>query len=314
MPESAFATRAPFGRVLVAMITPFLADGSLDVDGAQLLATHLVDSGCDGLVINGTTGESPTVSDDEQQRLVRAVVDAVGDRAHVLAGAGSNDTAHSVELARSAEKAGATGLLVVTPYYNRPPQAGLIRHFTAVADATALPTMIYDIPVRTGTAVASETLVHMAAHDRVVAVKDAKDDLAASSWVMARTDLAYYCGTDALNLPQLSIGAVGMVSVVGHVFAPDLVAMVAAYDAGDTETALAIHRRLLPAYQAFFATQGVITTKAALRMLGLPGGPVRAPLVDATDDEVAAMRAALTASGADMTRTQAVAKSSAATG
>jgi 4-hydroxy-tetrahydrodipicolinate synthase len=314
MRESGSAAAAPFGRVLVAMVTPFLDDGSLDVDGAQRLATHLVDSGCDGLVVNGTTGESPTVTDDEQQRVVRAVVDAVGDRAHVVAGAGSNDTAHSVELARSAEKAGATGLLVVTPYYNKPPQAGLIRHFTAVADATALSTMVYDIPGRTGTPIATETLLRLATHERIVAVKDAKDDLAASSWVLARTDLAYYCGSDALNLPLLSIGAVGVVSVVGHVFSADLVAMIAAYDAGDTATALAIHRRLLPAYQGFFTTQGVITTKAALRLLGLPGGPVRAPLVDATDDEVAALRAALTAAGADMTRTETATKSTAAAG
>jgi 4-hydroxy-tetrahydrodipicolinate synthase len=283
------------------MVTPFLADGSLDLEGAQRLATHLVDSGCDGLVVNGTTGESPTTNEDEKQLLVRAVVDAVGDRAYVVAGAGSNDTAHSVDLARAAEKAGARGLLVVSPYYNKPPQSGLMLHFTAVADATELPVMIYDIPGRTGVAVSTETLVRMADHDRVVAVKDAKDDLGASSWVMARTDLAYYSGTDMLNLPLLAVGGVGMVSVVGHVFAADLVAMVKAHDAGDTAGALAVHRRLLPAYEGFFTTQGVITTKAALGLLGLPGGPVRAPLVDATDDEVAALRAAMTASGADMT-------------
>jgi 4-hydroxy-tetrahydrodipicolinate synthase len=302
MPAST-ASRAPFGRVLVAMVTPFLADGSLDVDGAQRLATHLVDSGCDGLVVNGTTGESPTTNEDEKQRLVRAVVDAVGDRAYVVAGAGSNDTAHSVDLARAAEKAGARGLLVVSPYYNKPPQSGLILHFTAVADATELPVMIYDIPGRTGVAVSTETMVRMADHERVVAVKDAKDDLGASSWVMTRTDLAYYSGTDMLNLPLLAVGGVGMVSVVGHVFAADLVAMVKAHDAGDTAGALAVHRRLLPAYEGFFTTQGVITTKAALGLLGLPGGPVRAPLVDATADEVAALRAAMTAAGADLTST-----------
>ena len=304
MPEST-TPAAPFGRVLAAMVTPFRADGSLDVDGAQRLASHLVDSGCDGLVVNGTTGESPTTDEHEKQLLVRAVVDAVGDRAHVVAGAGSNDTAHSVLLARDAEKAGADGLLVVTPYYNKPPQAGLVRHFTAVADATELPVMIYDIPARAGVAVSSETLVLMAGHERVVAVKDAKDDLAASSWVMARTDLAYYCGTDVLNLPLLSVGGVGVVSVVAHVFARELAAMIAAHDAGDVAGALALHRRLLPAYQGFFTTQGVITTKAALSLLGLPGGPVRAPLVDATPDEVAAVRAAMTASGADMTQTHA---------
>jgi 4-hydroxy-tetrahydrodipicolinate synthase len=225
------------------------------------------------------------------------VVDAVGDRAVVVAGAGSNDTAHSVELARSAEKAGARGLLVVSPYYNKPPQAGLMLHFSAVADATELPVMIYDIPGRTGVAVATETLVRMAEHERVVAVKDAKDDLGASSWVMARTDLAYYSGTDMLNLPLLSVGGVGMVSVVGHVFAADLVAMVKAHDAGDAAGALAVHRRLLPAYEGFFTTQGVITTKAALGLLGLPGGPVRGPLIDATPAQIEQLRADLVAGG-----------------
>ncbi len=296
MPDST-APYAPFGRVLVAMVTPFLADGSVDVDGVQRLATHLVDTGCDGIVVNGTTGESPTTDEHEKQVVVRAVVDAVGDRAHVVAGAGSNDTAHSVELARSAEKSGATGILVVTPYYNKPPQAGLVRHFSAVADATELPVMLYDIPGRAGVPITSETLVRMAEHERVIAVKDAKDDVGASSWVMARTDLAYYCGSDMLNLPLLSVGGVGVVSVVGHVFAAELAAMIAAHDAGDVAQALAIHRRLLPAYEGFFTTQGVITTKAALGLLGLPGGPVRAPLVDATEDEVAALRVALVASG-----------------
>jgi 4-hydroxy-tetrahydrodipicolinate synthase len=294
------AARAPFGRVLVAMVTPFRPDGSLDLDGAQRLAAHLVDNGCDGLVVSGTTGESPTTTDHEKQQLVRAVVDAVGDRAHVVAGAGTNDTAHSVELAREAEKAGAAGILAVAPYYNKPPQAGLVRHFTDLADATDLPVMLYDIPGRTGVAIASETLVRLSEHERIVAVKDAKDDLAASSWVMANSELAYYSGTDVLNLPLLSVGATGVVSVVAHVFAADLVAMVAAHDAGDVAGALALHRRLLPAYQGFFTTQGVITTKAALGLLGLPSGPVRSPLVDATADEVAALRAALTASGADV--------------
>ncbi len=304
MPESV-SVRAPFGRVLVAMVTPFRPDGSVDVAGVQRLATHLVDSGCDGLVVNGTTGESPTTDEREKQLVVRATVDAVGDRAHVIAGAGNNDTAHSVELARDAEKSGASGILVVTPYYNKPPQAGLMVHFTAVADATELPVMVYDIPGRTGVAIASETMVRLAEHDRIVAVKDAKDDLGASSWVLARTELAYYCGTDLLNLPALSIGATGMVSVVGHVFAGELRAMVAAHDAGDVAGALAIHRRLLVAYNEFFTTQGVITTKAALRLLGLPAGPVRAPLVDATEQEVAAIAAAMTASGVDMSNTPA---------
>jgi 4-hydroxy-tetrahydrodipicolinate synthase len=288
---------APFGRVLVAMVTPFTSTGALDVDGAGRLANHLVDVGCEGLVVNGTTGEAPTTTDAEKDTLVRAVVEAVGSRATVLAGVGTNDTAHTVELARTAEKGGADGLLVVTPYYSKPPQAGLLAHFRTVVDATGLPAVIYDIPGRTGVAVSTETLVRLAEHDRIVAVKDAKDDLAATSQLLARCDLAVYSGTDMLNLPLLSIGSVGCISVVGHVFAGELRAMYDAYANGDVEGACALHRQLVPAYVGFFRTQGVITTKAALAMLGLPAGPVRAPLIDATDDEKATLRTDLAAAG-----------------
>jgi len=279
------------------MITPFSPDGALDLDGAQALATRLVDSGHDGLVLNGTTGESATTSDSEKERLLRAVVEAVGDRAQVLSGVGTNDTAHTLELAGTAAKAGATGLLVVTPYYSKPPQAGLLAHFRAVADATDLPVLLYDIPGRTGTPIATETLLRLAEHERIVAVKDAKDDLAASSEVLARTDLAYYSGTDMLNLPLLSIGAAGFVSVVGHVAGPQLRALVTAYDDGDVARAIAVHRQLLPVYTGIFRTQGVILVKAALRLLGLPAGPVRPPLVDATDAQVEQLVADLAAGG-----------------
>jgi 4-hydroxy-tetrahydrodipicolinate synthase len=287
----------PFGTVLTAMVTPFRADGSLDLDGAAILAEHLVAHGSDGLVLNGTTGESPTTTDDEKDRLVRAVVEAVGDRAHIVAGVGTNDTAHTCELARQAEKAGAHGLLVVTPYYSRPPQAGLLQHFTAVADATGLPNMLYDIPGRTATPIATDTLKRLAAHDRVVAVKDAKDDLAAASEVIASTDLAFYCGSDLLNLPLLSVGAVGFVSVVSHLLGDRVADLARAHEAGDNARALAIHQGLLPAYAGFFRTQGVITVKAALALQGLPGGPTRPPLVDATDDEIATLRADLAEAG-----------------
>src|ERR671938_79856 len=205
--------QTPFGRVLTAMVTPFTADGALDLDGAQRLATHLVDAGNDGLIINGTTGESPTTSDAEKADLVRAVLEAVGDRAHVVAGVGTNDTHHSIELAREAERIGAHGLLVVTPYYNKPPQEGLYRHFTAVADATGLPVMLYDIPGRSGVPIKTETLVRLAGHPRIVAVKDAKNDLYEGSWVLSRTDLAIYSGSDELNLAWLCHGASGVVSV-----------------------------------------------------------------------------------------------------
>lgn len=288
---------SPFGTVLTAMVTPFARDLTLDLDGAATLAEHLVAHGHDGIVVNGTTGESPTTSDDEKERLVRAVVEAVGDRATVVAGVGTYDTAHTVDLARQAEKAGAHALLVVTPYYSKPPQAGLVRHFETVADATGLPSMLYDIPGRTGTPIATDTLKRLAEHERIVAVKDAKDDVGAASEVLATTGLAFYCGSDMLNLPLLSVGASGFVSVVGHLFGDELKALADAWFAGDHEGALAVHRRLLPAYVGVFRTQGVITTKAALNALGLPAGPVRPPLVDATDEEVATLRADLARAG-----------------
>ena len=290
---------APFGRMLTAMITPMTADGALDADGAARLASYLVDDmRNDGLVISGTTGESPTTSNAEKDQLLRAVIDAVGDRATVVAGVGTNDTAHTIELARAAERAGADALLVVTPYYNKPPQNGLVAHFTAVADATGLPVMLYDIPGRTGTPITTESLVRLAQHPRIVAVKDAKGDLGASSQVMLGTDLVYYSGEDMLNLPMLAIGAAGFVSVVGHVVGDRLHEMIDAHAAGRVAEALAIHRELLPVYIGVMTrTQGVITTKAALRMLGLPGGPVRPPLADATPQQVEQLRTDLVAGG-----------------
>ena len=269
------------------MVTPMTADGSLDYDGAATLATYLVDDmRNDGLAISGTTGESPTTTDAEKERLLRTVLEAVGDRATILAGVGTNDTAHTIELARQAERAGAHGLLVVTPYYSKPPQAGLYRHFTAVADATGLPVILYDIPGRTGTPIATETLIRLAEHARIVAVKDAKGDLGAGSEVMTVTDLAFYSGEDMLNLPWLSVGACGFVSVVGHVVGDRLHDMIDAHASGDVNGALAIHRSLLPVYTGMFRSQGVIMAKAALGLLGLPGGSVRGPLTDATPAEI----------------------------
>ena len=288
----------PFGRLLTAMVTPFTADGGLDVAGAQRLATHLVDEQRhDGLVINGTTGESATTTDEEKERLLRAVVEAVGDRAAVVAGAGTNDTAHTVHLAQAAEKAGADGLLLVTPYYNKPPAAGVLAHFRAAADATGLPAMLYDIPARSGVAIGSENLVRLAEHPRVAAVKDALGDLEASSWVLARTDLAYYSGDDKVTLPLLSIGAVGVVGVPTHVVGGRTKDMIIAYERGDVAAALAAHRSMLPVYTGFFRTQGAILAKAALRLAGLPAGPVRLPLVDATEAEIETLRADLAAAG-----------------
>jgi len=288
----------PFGRLVTAMVTPFTPSGDLDVAGAQRLATYLVDDQRnDGLVISGTTGESPTTTDEEKDRLLRAVVEAVGDRASVIAGAGTNDTAHSMHLAHAAEKAGADAVLLVTPYYNKPPQTGLLAHFRAVADATGLPAMLYDIPGRTGTAIATETLVALAEHPRIVAVKDAKGDLEASAWVMARSPLAYYSGDDKVTLPLLSVGAVGVVGVPTHVVGSRTKDMIQAYEKGDVAAALAGHRSMLPVYSGFFRTQAAILTKAALALAGLPGGPVRPPLVDATDAEIETLRADLAAAG-----------------
>jgi 4-hydroxy-tetrahydrodipicolinate synthase len=290
---------APFGRLLTAMVTPMTSDRAVDYAGAARLADYLVTQmRNDGLVISGTTGESPTTSDAEKDRLLRTVIEAVGGRAKVLAGVGTNDTAHTIELARQAERAGADGLLVVTPYYNKPPQHGLVAHFTAAADATGLPVMLYDIPGRTGVPIATETLLQVAQHPRIVAVKDAKGDMTAGSLVMSATDLAFYSGDDLVNLPWLSLGASGFVSVVGHIVGDRLAEMIEAYLAGNVATALRQHRELLPVYTGVMTrTQGVISIKAALTMLGLPGGSVRPPLADATPAEIERLRADLVAGG-----------------
>jgi 4-hydroxy-tetrahydrodipicolinate synthase len=287
-----------FGRMLTAMVTPFDVAGALDLDKAVQLATHLVDEqGNDGLVISGTTGESPTTSDAEKSDLLAAVVQAVGDRAHVVAGVGTFDTVHTVHLAQQAAKAGAAGLLVVTPYYSRPPQAGVLAHFRAVADATELPMLVYDIPHRTGTALAPETLIELARHDNVVGVKDAKGDVVSSSRVIAESGLAYYAGDDAMTLPLLSVGGVGVVGTSTHFTGRGTKAMIEAYLAGDVAEALRRHRELLPIFTGIFRTQGTILVKAGLRLRGLDVGPVRLPLVDATEHELSHLREDFAAAG-----------------
>lgn len=289
---------APFGRLLTAMVSPFDVAGDLDTKAAGELASYLVDDQRnDGLVINGTTGESPTTSDAEKAQLVEAAVAAVGDRAQVVAGVGTNDTAHSVQLARQAAAAGASGLLVVTPYYSKPPPAGIAAHMRAVADATALPVMLYDIPGRTGAPIPADTLIELARHPRIVAVKDAKGDLISSSRVMAETDLAYYCGEDALTLPLLAVGAVGVVGTSTHFCGAATRAMIEAFIAGHVTEALTLHRQLWPLYTGIFATQGVMLVKAGLRALGRAAGPVRPPLVEATDHELSHLRQAMAAAG-----------------
>ena len=291
--------RAPFGRVLTAMVTPFAADGSVDLSAAQALAERLVDAGNDGLVVNGTTGESPTTSDQEKTQLVRAIVEAVGDRATVVAGAGSNSTAHSVELARESAAAGADGLLVVTPYYSKPPQPALIAHFREVADSTDLPVMLYDIPGRSGVRLARETLLALAQHPRIIANKDAAADPFAAARIMAESDLVYYSGDDGLNLPLLSVGAAGFVSVVGHVVADRLADLHRAFSQGDVGRARAINATIIPVILAIMThTQGAIAAKAALDLLGRPGGgALRAPLLAADPEERELIAAGLRQAG-----------------
>ena len=286
------STSAPFGRVLTAMVTPFDAAGIVDLAAAASLAQHLVESGHDGLVLSGTTGESPTVNDAEQDALLRAVVEAVGDRASIVAGVGTFDTAHSIHLATAAAAAGADGLLAVTPYYSKPPQAGIAAHFEAIADATELPVMLYDIPGRTGVKIAADTLARAAEHERIVAVKEASGDLYAGSWLLRSTDLAVYSGDDTLNLAWLAVGAVGVVSVVGHLAGRRYADMIAAVDAGDLDLARKIDRSILPAIDAIMTrTQGAIMVKAALELQGhLMNRHVRMPLVPATEAQVAALK------------------------
>jgi len=288
---------APFGRLLTAMITPFKDDLSIDWAGVEKLAAHLVSTGHDGIVVNGTTGEAPTTSDEEKIEIIKVVRKAVAGKAKVVAGAGNNETSHSVEQAEMAADAGADGLLVVTPYYNKPPQAGIEAHFRAMADATKVPVMLYDIPGRTGVAIEPDTIVKLAAHPNIVALKDAKGDVASTSWVIKRCGIPVYSGDDILNLPLLSVGAVGFVSVCGHTVGADLRMMLDSWFNGNSQKALEIHQKLLPVYTGTFRTQGAILTKAALTMMGLPGGKARLPLVDATESQISQLREDLRAGG-----------------
>ncbi|WKN46947.1 4-hydroxy-tetrahydrodipicolinate synthase [Nocardioides sp. Arc9.136] len=290
---------APFGRVLTAMATAFAPDGAVDLEATQRIARHLVDHGHDGLVVSGTTGESPTTTPEEDGDTLAAVRDAVGADIHLVAGVGTNDTRTSVGLAHQARKNGADGVLLVTPYYNKPGQRGILQHFRQVVDAAELPVMLYDVPGRTGSTIALETYEQAIAWDGVVAVKDAVGDFARGVRI-SELGYAVYSGDDAANLGWLAHGAVGFVSVVGHVAGDQLRAMVDAYAAGDPATALQVYTRMLPAIDAVMgvANYGATTAKAALQLLGvLDNRRVRSPLVELDDDEVAALRVGLVAAG-----------------
>lgn len=289
----------PFGRVLTAMATAFHDDGSVDLDGTARIATYLVDAGNDGVVVSGTTGESPTTTVAEDGEILAAVTDAVGDRATVVAGVGTNATAHSIELARQAEKIGAHGLLLVTPYYNKPSQGGVLHHFRSVVEATDLPVMLYDVPGRTGTQISMDTYAAAIELGPVVAVKDAVGDFARGVKLM-QLGYAVYAGDDIAYLGWLAHGAAGIVSVVAHAGAPLIRRLTTQWDDGDSAGALETFSRLLPAIDAVMGVDnyGATTAKAALQLLGvLDNRNVRAPLVALDDIEVAALRAGLSASG-----------------
>lgn len=293
------APAAPFGRMLTAMATAFHEDGSVDLDGTARIAAHLVDHGNDGVVVSGTTGESPTTSVEEDGQILAAVRDAVGDRASVVAGVGTNATAHSVELARQAAKIGADGLLLVTPYYNKPGQVGVLHHFRSVVEATDVPVMLYDVPGRTATQISMETYEQALAWEPVIAVKDAVGDLPRAA-LLAQMGYAVYSGDDISTLGFLAHGGCGLVSVVGHAAGRELAGMIESFLGGDHAAALDVYLRLMPAFEAVMGVPnyGATTAKAALQLLGvLDNRNVRGPLVPLDDDEVAALREGLSAAG-----------------
>ena len=285
--SSTLGASAPFGRVVTAMVTPFAADGSVDLALTARLAEHLVSQGSDGLVVCGTTGESPTLSWAEQHALFAAVKGAVGGRAKLIAGSGSNCTAEAVEATREAAALGADGALVVVPYYNKPPQDGLEAHFRAVAAAAPeLPLMLYNIPGRTGTSLEPATVARLLDCPNVVSFKAASGTTEEVSALRALCGdrLAIYSGDDALTLPMLAVGAVGVVSVASHLAGPEISAMIRAFLAGELAEALALHEQLLPLCKALFCTTNPIPVKAALELCGWPVGAPRLPLLSATAD------------------------------
>jgi 4-hydroxy-tetrahydrodipicolinate synthase len=284
-----------FGPVVTAMVTPFQEDGSLDVPRAQELARRLLDTGSSSLVVAGSTGEAATMSDQEKDTLFRAVVEAAEGRGKVIAGTGTYDTAHSIHLSEWAEKAGADALLVVTPYYNKPPQRGLIEHFTAVANATSLPNILYNIPGRTATRISHETLLHLAEVENIVAVKDSTADLDGLAHLLREIPDGFdvYQGDDWAAFISVCLGAAGVISVAAHVAGDRIAEMIESIESGDVASARKIHLDLVPLFDALFVTSNPIPAKAALGLAGFPVGGPRRPLVPAIDDEIAALRQAM---------------------
>lgn len=291
--------RGRMGDLLTAMVTPFDRDGKVDLAEAQALASWLVDNGSDGLVITGSTGESPTLNDEEKVSLYRCVVDAVGSRAKVVAGTGTYDTAHSIHLSQMAAEAGVDALLVVTPYYNRPPQAGLLAHFKAVASATDLPVILYDIPIRSSRKIEHETLLELASVPNIIAVKDACGDIQAIARLIreAPADFQVYSGNDGDTLGWLAVGAVGVIAVASHVVGPQMAEMIAAFKAGDAEGARKMHLDLMPVFDAMSVTTNPIPVKAALELMGKKVGTPRLPLVEATEEQITQIKMVLERAG-----------------
>ena len=286
----------PFGALITAMITPFTGDGSVDYDRMARLAAHLIDNGHDGLLVTGTTGESPTLTDREKLALYSTVVEAAGGKAAVVAGTGTYDTRHSVELSVEAAKIGVDGLLAVTPYYSRPPQAGLLAHFLAIADSTHLPVIVYNIPGRTARLIEADTLAEMARHPNIAGTKDAVGDLeyTKASLALLPDDFSLYSGDDSATLPMLELGGAGVISVAGHLAGRQIERMIEAHRAGDAAEARRLHDGLTPLFDACFLEPNPMPVKAGLNALWEPVGDPRLPLVAASP---ATRRAVVTAAG-----------------
>lgn len=289
-----------FGSVITAMVTPFRDDLSLDLDRAQEVAAWLLDRGSDALVVAGTTGESPTLSDREKVDLWRATVQAAEGKGQVIAGSGTYDTTHSVHLTEEAEKAGCHGILVVSPYYNKPPQEGLYRHFNTVASATGLPVILYNIPGRTSVRIANETLLRLAEVDNIIAVKDATGDLAGTTELIAEApaDFEVISGEDLLTFHLTCLGGTGVISVTSHLAGERMRQMIDMVESGDVAGARKIHHELIPLYKGLFITTSPIPVKAAMALAGQPVGPPRLPLIPATDEEIARIKKAMEDAGA----------------